>query len=174
VEGFCEILAYRLMEEMGDTHQMKRIQLNAYTQGQLNLFVKTYQTYDLHPILEWTKHGLDPYLHEGDLDQIRTIRLPPRTTAVPSHAIQPLYPSPPAPMSLTLTGILEGKTTRRIALINSALVSVGETTKVQLGTRTIRIQCVEIGNGHVTLALPDDGEQLTLKLPEDPPVWSSP
>ena len=43
-EGFCELVSYRLMDSQNEEGQKSLIQLNAYTRGQIHLFLEAEQT----------------------------------------------------------------------------------------------------------------------------------
>lgn len=166
IEGFCEMLAYRLMEEMGETTQMKRLQLNTYTRGQLNLFVQAYQMYDMNRIFEWAQFGVEPLLRESNPDQIRLIDAPRPTPRIQRSSLT--AKSPPPPTALTLTGIMDSAGTSKVALVNGTILSQGESGAVKLGSRTVVVQCLEIRDDRAVLLLLDSNEKVTLLLPPSP------
>src|SRR5258708_2054242 len=45
IEGFCELLSYLLMDSQHEEAQLKQIKLNAYTRGQIHLFIETERRY---------------------------------------------------------------------------------------------------------------------------------
>ena len=77
-EGFCELVSYRLMDSQNEEEQKRQIQLNAYTRGQIHLFIEAEQTYGLNDILDWMKYGTDDRLVAGELRRVREIELPAR------------------------------------------------------------------------------------------------
>ncbi len=160
VEGFCELMAYRFLESLGETAELKAIRENSYTEGQLALFLEAYRAYDLQRILEWLQYGTDPYLMAGDLDRIRNVDLP-KAKPLP----EPVYRNveTAAPDELVLRGIT-GSGANRLALINNAVMASNEVSKVRVGTNTIQLRCLEIRVDSVVVQPLEGGERVVLKL----------
>ena len=161
-EGFCELLAYRYLEHIGETNQIARLLSNNYTEGHIDLFVEVYQTYDLNPVLNWMKYGVDPYLKEADLDRVRFVDIPAPRPPAAAEVIPVWSPPAPAPEQLTLTGLL-GSGSRAVAMVNGGMVSAGETTTVRVGTNRVVLHCLSITTNQVTLDLPETGERVVLE-----------
>lgn len=77
--------------------------------------------------------------------------------------------TPPQPgllfQQLSLKGI-SGTKTQRLALINSATVSVGESAEIRCGIQMVKIRCLEIRDRSVLIALDGATEVKELKLRE--------
>lgn len=160
VEGFCELMAYRFLETLGETAELRVIEENSYTEGQLALFLEAYRAYDLQRILEWLQYGKDPYLMAGDLDRIRNVDLP-KAKPLP----EPVYRNveTAAPDELVLRGIT-GSGANRLALINNAVMASNEVAKVKVGTNTIEVRCVEIRADTAVVQPLDGSNRVVLKL----------
>ncbi len=161
VEGFCELLAYCYLEHMGETHQLARLHRNGYTEGQIDLFVKVHRVYDLYPILEWMKYGVDPYLQEADPDRVRFVDRPAPRPAAP-RALPVWRPPAAAPERLTLTGIMTSAS-RGTAIVNGTALNAGDKVSVRVGTNSVLVHCLAVGTNLVTLELPGTGERLVLE-----------
>jgi hypothetical protein len=164
-EGFCELIACRLMEHLQETNAVGFIKTNNYTRGQIALFLEAYDTYDLNRILDWMKYGEDDRLFPADLDRIRRIDLALQTVQVSRPA--PAGPPPaavqtPVPDRLTLIGI-SGTGKRRLALINDCTLAENEEAKVRVGGTNVTIRCVEIRADSVIIQLV--GAEGTQELP---------
>src|SRR5207302_3733959 len=70
-EGFCELIAYLFMDSESEEDQKKMILRNAYTRGQIALFIEAEKQYGLNEVLDWMKFGVDALLHGDDLNRIR-------------------------------------------------------------------------------------------------------
>jgi len=148
-EGFCEMMAYLLMDSEGEDAEKKRILANAYTRGQVQLFIEAEQHYGFQPVLDWMQYGETSRLEEGHLDRIRDARMPatmpakPATaTTVPANNNTPAVPPKTAPAALELEGILPGA--HPMAIINHHTFTVGDEAKVNVGTGTQTIRCLAI------------------------------
>ena len=53
VEGFCELIAFRLMDAQNEEAQQKLIELNAYTRGHIHLFLAAEKRYGFDDIVDW-------------------------------------------------------------------------------------------------------------------------
>jgi hypothetical protein len=166
-EGFCELIAYLLSQQMNDKAAMETIKENGYTRGQFDLFVEAKKRYELQTILDWLKHGKEPSIDAQDIDQVRRVTKPTRTRpklwvnyAAPTDSTR----KPTGPTELQLKGIL-GNGTRRMAMISGKSFMVGEKGNVLLGATSTGIRCLEIGANFVRVELVGTGEiqKLTLK-----------
>lgn len=169
-EGFCEMLAYLLMDKQGEEGQKKSILRNLYTRGQVDLFIEAEKRYGLNEILDWMKYGSTRQLVEGHLDEIRNINLPPKplatsppkifTKAVTGGASNP--PTVPKSNTLKLDGILWSKTP--LAIINGRTFGVNDTDKVPLGNAKVAIRCLAIEPDSVRIQQVDSGTETQLHL----------
>src|SRR5437667_9230314 len=159
IEGFCELVAYKLMEHLGETREMASIKRNAYSRGQIDLFVEAESTYGMYIVLQWLKHGVDGRLFD-DLDRIRKVAEP-RRSAVEIQPLPTTIAPTPVPDTLTLIGI-SGAGNRRLALINDRAFGANESGKVRVGKSNVVIHCLEIRVGSVIIKA--DGSQENQEL----------
>jgi hypothetical protein len=165
-EGFCELIACRLMEQLRETNEVQYIKSNNYTRGQIVLFLEAYDAYDLNRILDWMKYGEDDRLFPADLDRIRRIDTTRQTARVsrPANAGPPPAAAlTPVPDQLTLVGI-SGTGKRRLALINDRALAENEEAKVRVGETNVTIRCVEIRVDSVVIQVVGAEEKQELPL----------
>src|SRR5262249_1760233 len=81
-EGFCELIAYLLMDSQHEEDQMKVILRNNYTRGQIDLFIAAERQFGFNDVVEWMKYGTDAALNSADLNRVRDIE-PPAPTGAP-------------------------------------------------------------------------------------------
>ncbi|MEY2408962.1 MAG: hypothetical protein QOF48_1632 [Verrucomicrobiota bacterium] len=141
VEGFCELIAYKLMVQRHEELQRKIILENAYTRGQVNALVEAENQHNFHRIVKWVQTGVDVALFETNKVQALTLR-------DDTDDAGPVWPPPTAiptrvPNSLTLKGI-SGTAARRFALINDATLVKNEEAKVRVGSSNVFVRCLEI------------------------------
>jgi hypothetical protein len=76
VEGFCELVSFILMEAQHEERQKKSIQQNAYTRGQIHLFIDAYNRYGFDDVLDWMKRGRDERLAKDNPGRLRDLVTP--------------------------------------------------------------------------------------------------
>ena len=91
-EGFCELISYRLMDSQNEEAQKKLIKSNAYTRGQIHLYLEAEQVYGFNDILDWVKYGVDDRLVAGELRRVRDVDSPPRAQAGDRPSFFPFSP----------------------------------------------------------------------------------
>jgi hypothetical protein len=173
-EGFCELVSYMLMDAQQEEGQKKEILGNAYTRGQIHLFVETNNRFGLNDIVDWIKSGADKQLIAGSLDKVHDLET--TSTAVNSSLTKPAAPIPspfalsvapqqPAvePTTFVLKGI-SGLSTRQFALINNQTLAVGESGKVRLAGTNVLIKVLAIQNHSARIRIVDSGEEQELSL----------
>jgi len=162
-EGFCELVAYMLMDSQSETDQMKAMRRNAYTRGQIDLFIEAEKRFGFNQIVDWMKYGVDAVLHADDLNNVRNIELP-RSPVWPI-ASSPNYHSQPATAfdALTLKGVLWSKD-HPMATINNHTFEVGDASKVRLGGSNVTVTCVSIREDAVRIQVAGAPEVQELRL----------
>ena len=140
VEGFCELVAYKLMVQRRDETQKRIILDNAYSRGQVNAFVQSEQQHAFHRVVKWMKTGVDDVLAQTNKAQVLILR--------DDEPAVPLWPPPAAvptrvPATLKLKGI-SGAESRRFALINDTTLLKNEEGKVRVGSSNVLIRCLDI------------------------------
>ncbi len=163
-EGFCELVAFELMNSMHLEEQKNFILQNGYTRGQINLFIEAYDRYGFNDVVEWMKYGVDSVLRSDDLDRIRNIEQP-RQAARQLPAFAPaVHQAAAAPDDLVLKGILWNPD-RPMAIINGASLSRDDQARVRVGTTNVLIRCLSIGKNSVRIRLVASGQERELSLP---------
>jgi len=165
VEGFCELLAYLLVESMNEQEQMSKMLRNTYTRGQIDVFIAVEKEFGLNDVLDWMRWGVNPRLKAGALGDIRNVEMP--RAAKPASAtnavIYGAVKQPAAPSSLVLKGISSGGS-RPLAMINDQTLAVGESAKVRVGTTNVTVRCLEISERSVRIQMVDSGSVTNLQL----------
>ena len=148
IEGFCELVAFKLVSDRNDAAERKVILDNSYTSGQIHSLVKAEDRYRFPEIVKWMKDGVDDKVDLGntarvlvrksDDDPIQVAWQPAKPTAVPD--------------TLVLRGI-SGTPQRRFALVNDTTLEKGEQAKVRVGSSNVVVRCVEIADASVLLTV---------------------
>jgi hypothetical protein len=162
-EAFCELLSYRLMESQNEEAQKKLILSNAYTRGQIHLFLEAERLYGFNDIVDWMKYGTDDRLVSDDLRRVRNVELP-RTAARPATNSPITNPAPsPVPDRLVLRGIYWAQE-RPAAMINNRTLGLNEEGKVRVGKTNVTIRCLAIRQDSVRISIVGSGEEQELRL----------
>ena len=168
VEGFCELIAYDLMQDRNYQAQKNNIKERSYTAGQLEAFVATESIHGFNAVLDWIKAGETPALDPNDLDGIRVVRAgapAASKTALPGVLYVNAKAAPP-PEKLMLKSI-SGSGNRRLAIINDRTLAINEQARMKLATTNVLIRCLEIGSNSVRIKLEETGKVQELFLPEN-------
>jgi hypothetical protein len=180
-EGFCELVAYKLMSSEENEEQKARILRNRYTRGQIELFIEADERYGFNEIVDWMKYGVDSTLHGDDLGRIRSIEIPvvkkkerstgpyatmsvpsrPGTAPGTSNAAQPASSN-----SLVLKGITWNQN-KPLAVINDRTFAPNEMGGVRLGPTNAVIRCLSIEKTRVRIQFVASGEEQQLSLPPE-------
>jgi hypothetical protein len=169
VEGFCEFMAYKLMEAHSEAFEMETIRKNDYTRGQIAAFIEAEKVYGFNEILDWMKAGEDGKL---DIDHLERIRAQSQTfaasgaqeTSQASLLVVPVAAPEPERKSLVLQGI-SGKGQRRFAIINDQTFALMEQGRVRLGETNVSIQCLDIRKNSVVIQTAGSAKRQELFLP---------
>jgi hypothetical protein len=162
-EGFCELLAFLLMDAEQAEAQKRAILENHYTRGQIQLFVEAERRYGFNDIVDWMKYGVDAQLDPDDPGRVRNVslphHLPPQNLAPTEYAVR----LPREPDRLVLRGISLDPHLP-LAFINDQTLTVGESAPVRLGNGRVRVRCVAIDDHSVRVRVLDSGEERELRL----------
>lgn len=165
-EGFCELVAYKLMNAQEDEDQKARIRRNHYTRGQIDLFIEADETYGFNEIVDWMKYGEDSVLHADDLNRVRNIEIPSakpqKTNTTRIYAAR----APEAPDTLVLKGITWNQN-RPLAVINDRTFAPTEMGGVRIGRTNAVIRCIGISKTSVRIQFVGSGEERELTLPPE-------
>lgn len=167
-EGFCELVSYLLMESRDDKAELTVIRSNAYTRGQVQLFVEAEKRFGFNEVMDWIKFGEDSSLRGEDLDRVRKVQFP-SATATPTQTVssRPVALPLPARFSdLTLQGVTWSKT-RPTALINGRTLAVGDEVRVPLNDSNVLVRCVGIQPGEVSVQVNGAAPPRVLKFRRD-------
>jgi hypothetical protein len=162
VEGFCELVAYRLMAQRNEEVEKRVILANAYTRGQIDLLVKAQENYQFWRVVEWIKTGRDAKIDPSTVSRILALKEPPPTEPLRWAAAIPTT----VPDILTLRGITLSPT-RRWALINDATLGPNEEARVRVGSSNVVVRCLEILDNAVVIQVRGSSERLRLALREN-------
>ena len=162
-EGFCELVAYLLMDSEGEEAQKQFILRNHYTRGQVQCFIAAEQRYGFDQVLDWMKYGNGSRLDDGRPEEIRDVTMPVGVvTASPALYANPLAaPIKPA-SSLELQGILWGNPP--VAIINNHSVFPNDQFQVDIAGKEVSIRCLEIQTNFVRVQNLDSGQEQELRL----------
>jgi hypothetical protein len=154
-EGFCELVAYKLMDSQGEDEEKKAILKNTYTRGQIDLFIDAENRYGFNDIMDWMKYGVDAQLNRDQPDRVRTIQLPgqPRPG---SRVFRYPATSVTEPDTLVLRGLSSARQ-QSFALINDQTLAVGETGKIRVGKTNVVVRCLAIGDHSVRIQIVNSG-----------------
>jgi hypothetical protein len=164
-EGFCELVAFLSSAARNEEDQKAMILSNAYTRGQVQLFIAAENTYGLNDVLDWMRYGTDARLSGSDPARIHAVKLPKQRPTV--TATVPAFQAPaavPAPTALTLKAVFWDQK-RPLALINNRTLGVQEQGKVLLGSSNVMVRCLAItpNSVRIQVAGSDKEQELFLK-----------
>jgi hypothetical protein len=164
-EGFCELVAYLLMDAQQETKQQEFIRQNRYTRGQVDLFIEAEKRYGFDQVMDWMRYGELAQLEEGHVDKLRDVRMP----AAKALAAAPVIygrtnaPAPPSsPSVLKLDGILWGAPP--VAIINGCSFQANDLNPVKVGGTNVPIRCLDIQKTSVRIRNMDSGQEQELRL----------
>jgi len=178
LEGFCELLAFLMMTVQNNEAAKATILSNAYTRGQIDLFIAAEERFGFNEIVEWMKYGADDNLISDNLVRVRQLEplakadreLPSVSATSGSKAKPAVNLAGPAtallPDRITLRGI-SGTAARRYAIINDRTFAIMESAMIKLATTNLQVRCLEIGTNSVLIRIENTGEKRELFLPED-------
>jgi hypothetical protein len=165
-EGFCELVAYLLMDSQGEELQKRFILQNRYTRGQVELFIEAEKRYGFDQVLDWMKYGTASQLAEGHLDQLRDVKMPAAKSAVGGSAVS-TWTGKPAPVAapavIKLDGVMWGS--RPTAIINGRSFLANDQNPVKVGGTNVMIRCLDIQKNAVRIRDVDSGKEQELCLP---------
>jgi hypothetical protein len=163
-EGFCELVAFLLIDAQHEEEQKKVILRNNYTRGQIHLFIEAEKRFGFNEITEWMKYGVDAVLNKNDLNNVRKIELPDsHPPGVGEFSILP--PKTRTPDRLILRGI-SWRQDRPLAIINDRTFGIKERGSVRVGNTNLVIRCLEISRNSVVVQIEGRTDKQVLELNE--------
>jgi hypothetical protein len=167
-EGFCEMVAYRLMDSQQEAGEKQRILQNRYTRGQIDLFLEAEKRYGFDQVLDWMKYGVAGQLEAGHVEQLRDVKMPsaksvPRAPVAsgPTNKPAPL----PAPATIKLDGIMWSS--RPVAIINGRSFLAHDLNPVKVGNTNMMIRCLGIQKTSVRIQNAASGKEQELRLSDN-------
>ncbi len=165
-EGFCELVAYLLMDSQQEEAQKKFILQNHYTRGQVQLFIEAEKRYGFDQILDWMKYGVAGQLEAGHVDQIRDVKMPSAKSVAANPVVYHGANKPvPVPAIIKLDGIMWGS--RPVAIINGRSFFAADQSRVKVGGTNVMIRCLGIEKKSVRIRDVSSGKEQELRLPNN-------
>jgi hypothetical protein len=162
-EGFCELLGFLFMESANDPSATSMILRNAYTRGQIDLFVAAQRSYGFNEILDWMQFGSDDRLSADEPGRIRRIVQSGSKPTLKVALAAPRASGRSAPDSLVLKAIFWDPK-QPTALINDRSFSLNEEAAVRVGKSNVLVRCLAISPDSVQLRVAGSDHEQTLRL----------
>lgn len=165
-EGFCELVAYMLMDSKHEEAQKKIILENLYTHGQTASFIEAEKRYSFNDIMDWMQYGETAQLEVGHLDEIRNVEMPAKNPVADSKPVAANFITADtklpasAPATIKLQGIIWGN--RPAATINGRSFFANDQFSVKIGATNAFIRCLEIQKNSVRIQHVDSGQEEVL------------
>jgi hypothetical protein len=153
-EAICELSGYKLMEDLNQPEQMKRILNNPYTHGEILKLVEIEKENGIGYILNWVRNGTTPTFET----ESTTVATPVWTRTVVFTNVPPRLPE-----KLMLDGLLLNGTNRR-AIIGGVSFAAGDDKQVKLRGRTVEVLCREIHGHEAVLEVDGQPGPVVLKI----------
>lgn len=150
VEGFCELIAYKVASKLGMDREMTRILENPYSRGQVNALVAAEKEYSFYKIVRWMTDGVDSWVDVEKMPRLLALRDGTKEEEPPVILNWAPVQRTQAPQNLILKG-LSGTGNHRFALINDATLAANEEGKVRVGTSNLIVRCLLINSNSVTI-----------------------
>lgn len=166
VEGFCEWIAYKVIEPKKLAVETKALLDSDYSKGQVQAFIAAEKQHGFYRVIQWVKLGLTPEIEAQHLERMLQLR---EQEATPSEELLKFAaPAPlrPASTNLVLKG-LSGTAKRRFAMINDGTFLANEQGKVRLGESNVVLRVLEIRNDSVIVHVTGETAPRTLTLDTD-------
>ena len=165
IEGFCELLAWKIMNDRGEHFERDRLREDEYTHGQIDAFIQAESDYTFYRVMKWAIGGVDAKLSVTNTARLLALAEDPLGEPTTFAWPPPQVVARPAPDTLVLNGI-SGPAKRRLALINGATLGVNETVKVRVGASNVVVRCLQITDASVLLEYPGTTNRAELSLPK--------
>ncbi|HKQ37027.1 MAG TPA: hypothetical protein VJ063_03050 [Verrucomicrobiae bacterium] len=164
VEGFCELLAYKLIVDKGDAIEKKLLLDNDYTRGQIDVLIKAEDAYNFYYVTRWIINGEDSTLQPSKIERLLVVRSSAGFGDAPFAWPPPTAVRAMAPTNFVLKNI-SGTAKRKFAMINGATLGPNESAKVPLGSTNISVRCLDIKDASVMIQVSGESEPQELFLP---------
>lgn len=166
LEGFCDLVAYKLMVRKGETREKMIILASAQGRGQVSGFIQAELPQEFARTLAWVKTGTRPP-GPGEVPLVRESRSSSVAKGTAGTVAPLAWPPPrmlitPVPDEIQLRGI-SGPPGRRLALINDATVAMGESCRVRVGSTNRNVRCLEVRDRSVLVEIDGQPQELVLR-----------
>ncbi len=167
LEGFCDLIVYKLMVRRGETREKMVVLANAQGRGQMSGFIQAELPQEFARTLAWVKTGTRP-AGPGEITLLRQHRSGATAQGTAAGPVAPpAWPPPrmlitPVPDEIQLRGI-SGPPGRRLALINDATVAMGESCRVRVGSTNRNLRCLEVRDRSVLVEIDGQPQELILR-----------
>ena len=145
VEAICELVAYKVAQNDGNSDLQKDILANPYTKGMITNLVAFEAQYGMADVLTWVKKGT------GEKLSMEGVTL----ASEPAPVVKTEFPS-----GITLSGLMGS----RIAVVSGVMIKKGERRKIQLKEKAVSVRCLEINKDNVVVQIEGEKAPVTLKL----------
>lgn len=167
-EGFCDLLAYLRLRELGETREITNLRSNLYSHGQLDLFIAAEKNFGLNSVLDWMRDGRHDRLSGSEPWRVqdlvaRTNKSAPNVGGAQVSAGAGVPQPVVLPERLVLKSVSLGGRTP-LAMINQCTLTVGETGRVRLAHTNLNIRCLAIRADSVTVEVVGTGERQELRF----------
>jgi len=139
------------------------IKSNAYTRGQIHLFLEAERVYGFNDLLDWVKYGVDDRLVADELRRVRDVEMPRAVSRPATNLLASRATPSPAPNRLVLRGISWTRD-RPVAIINDRTLGGDEQGLVHVGKTNVSIRCLVIRQDAVRIQVVGSGEEQELRL----------
>ena len=160
-EGFCELIAFLLMDAENEEGQKQVIKQNNYTRGQIHLLIEAEQRYRINEVIRWVMYGKDDKLSADDPNRIRNIQVPTVTQAASQSVLSSAVQE--EPRALTLKAIF-WRPDKPVALINDQSFRPLQEAEMRLNGTNATVRCLEIKKDIVRILIVGTGEEKELRL----------
>jgi len=162
-EGFCELIAYNVMESLGEEPAKRAILQNLYTRGQIHALLQAQKQFGLNEIFDWVRFGVDGLIDPADVGRIRQLEQRTPRAVSPALAALPVR-APAAPATNLVLKAVFWSGRNPTALINDRSFELNDQHDVAVSGTNMTVRCVAIQPQSVRIRLVRTGEEKQLVL----------
>lgn len=160
-EGFCELLAFLVLQDQKESSEQAKLLGNAYTRGQVQYFIEAETRFGFGEVAQWMKYGTDAALSDDPM-RLRRIRLPAASEPAVDWAV--LSVPSPAPLQKLKLQAITWIPDRPSILINDQPLGVNDEARIRIGKTNVVIRCLAIREDSALVQFVDSGERRELRL----------
>jgi hypothetical protein len=156
-EGFCELIAFLVLQDQKESAEQAKLLDNVYTRGQVHYFIEAETRFGFSEVAQWMRYGTEAALTDNPMC-VRWIQPP---TASKPGVDWTVTPTPPERLKLqAITWI----PTRPSILINNQMMVVDEEARIRVGKTNVVIRCLAIREDSALVQFVESGERRELRL----------